>query len=55
MTPKPKRGRPRTSVGWATIGIRVPTPTRQAWDALPAERRYELREAFKRAIEAAVT
>lgn len=54
LTKRP-RGRPRTSAGWSSITVRVPTPTKQAWDALPAERRYELREAFKRAIEAAVT
>ena len=47
-------GRPKTSPGWATISVRVPVPTRDAWMALPPETRRKLLAAFVAAVERAI-
>lgn len=52
--PGAKRGRPRTSPGWTTIGIRLPRPTVEAFRALPDAVQARVRAALKGLIEAAI-
>jgi hypothetical protein len=44
-------GRPKTSVGWATISIALPRPIVQAYRALPEAEKAELRAKVKALLE----
>lgn len=52
---RPGAGRPRTSPEWATISLRLPLPTVEAYRALPRETRARLLAEFRAAVERAVT
>ena len=52
--PGKRIGRPQSSPGWSTISIKVPAPTRDEYEALPAEVKARLIRQVKELIDAAV-
>jgi hypothetical protein len=47
-------GRPRTSAGWASVTVRLPLPTVEAYRALPAAERSRVALRLREVVEQAV-